>query len=742
MLKLIKYLKPFTWIIVVIFALLFGQAMADLALPGYMAKIVNVGISANGIENAVPQVIRASELDKIDLFLSDADKAIVLNNYQLLDKTSLTADDYAKDVKKYPGLAESPIYVLSANPPDTVKTLDGIFSKPIFLVSAIEQEGIAALSGNTTQQLPEGTDPFTVISQMPAANLEAIRDKAYETIKALPPTALTAASTGYLIIEYNIIGMSLTSIQTKYILHVGGLMLLITLAGAIASLAVGFLSARVASGLARNLRQRIFTRVESFSNAEFDKFSTASLITRSTNDITQVQMLLVMLFRIAFYAPIIGIGGIIKVLGSEASMSWIIAAAVIAILMMIGIMLIVVVPKFKLIQKLVDKLNLVTREILSGLMVIRAFNTQKHEEEKFDTANKDLTKLGLFISRVTVLMMPVMMLIMNVVMILIVWVGAYKVDAGTVQIGDMMAFMQYAMQIIMSFFMVSMVFVMMPRALVSIQRISEVLETEPAIKDPTQPRKFTGGTKGQIEFKNVSFRYPSAEVDLLKNVSFTIKAGQTVAVIGSTGSGKSTLINLIPRFYDVTGGSIMMDGVDIREVSQHDLREKIGYVSQKTLLFSGTIGSNIRYANEAATDTEVENFARTAQALEFIKQNSAGMETVVSQGGSNFSGGQKQRLSIARALAKKPELFIFDDSFSALDYTTDAALRRALRNETANASVMIVTQRISTIMGSDQIIVLDNGKVVGIGKHRDLLATCEVYREIAQSQLSREELSQ
>jgi ATP-binding cassette subfamily B multidrug efflux pump len=741
MLKLLKHLKPFTWAIVIIFALLFGQAMSDLALPGYMAKIVNVGISANGIENAVPRAIRASELDKINLFLSDSDKALVLNNYLLLDKALLSADDYAKDVKKYPGLADGQIYVLNTGDKATINTLNGIFTKPIFLVSGIEQKGMAAFAGST-EQLPEGTDPFTVIAQMPAIKLEELRNKAYETLSALPVNALSSSATGYLIVEYNSIGMSLTSIQTKYILRVGGIMLLITLAGAAASLAVGFLSARVASALARNLRQRIFTRVESFSNTEFDKFSTASLITRSTNDITQVQMLMVMLFRIAFYAPIIGIGGIIKVIGSEASMTWIIAAAVMAILMMIGIMLIVVVPKFKIVQKLVDKLNLVTREILSGLMVIRAFNTQKHEEAKFDTANKDLTKLNLFISRVTVLLMPVMMLIMNVVMILIVWVGAYQIDAGKVQIGDLMAFMQYTMQIIMAFFMVSMVFVMLPRAVVSFQRINEVLDTEPTIKDPAKPRKFTGGTKGQIEFKNVSFRYPSAEVDLLKNISFTIKPGETVAVIGSTGSGKSTLINLIPRFYDVTGGSIMMDGMDIREVSQHDLREKIGYVSQKTLLFSGTIGSNIRYANEAATDAEVENFARTAQALEFIKQNQTGMETVVSQGGANFSGGQKQRLSIARALAKKPELFIFDDSFSALDYTTDAALRRALRKETSNASVMIVTQRISTIMGSDQIIVLDNGKVVGIGKHRDLLATCEVYREIAQSQLSREELSQ
>jgi ATP-binding cassette subfamily B protein len=504
---------------------------------------------------------------------------------------------------------------------------------------------------------------------------------------------------------------------------------------------VGFFSARVAAGLGRNLRQQIFTRVENFSNTEFDKFSTASLITRSTNDITQIQMLLVMLFRTVFYAPILGVGGIIKVIGHEASMSWIIAAAVMAILGMIGVMLIVVVPRFKIVQKLVDKLNLVTREILSGLMVIRAFNTQKREEEKFDVANKDLTKTNLFISRVTVLLMPVMMLVMNVVMITIVWIGAHQVDAGKIQVGDMMAFMQYTMQIIMSFFLVSMVFVMLPRAIVSVQRINEVLDTEPVIRDPQKPRQYNGNVKGQIDFKDVYFRYPGAEDDLLKKINFTVTPGQTTAIIGSTGCGKSTLVNLIPRFYDVTGGQLLVDGIDVREVSQHDLREKIGYVSQKTLLFSGTIASNIRYANEAATDADLEKFARTAQAMDFVKESEGGFNSVVSQGGSNLSGGQKQRLSIARALAKQPEIFIFDDSFSALDYTTDAALRKALRKETNNATVLIVTQRISTIMGSDQIVVLDHGEIVGIGRHQELMDSCEVYREIAQSQLSKEELA-
>ncbi|MFA5309712.1 MAG: ABC transporter ATP-binding protein [Dehalococcoidales bacterium] len=740
MINLIKHLKPFIWSIVIIFALLFVQAMTDLALPGYMADIVNVGIQSSGIQNAVPQAIRASEYDKVTLFMSDSDKAEVAGSYLLLDKQTLSPDDYTKYVAKYPDLANEPIYILNTGDNAIISQLNDIFSKPIFLVVAIEQQGISGFTGSAVD-IPEGTDPFTFIADMPPSDLEALRTTAYERITALPDSIITQSSTGYLVQEYDVLGMSLASIQTRYILGVGGLMLLITLLGAACSVAVGFLSARVASALARNLRQQIFTRVEDFSNTEFDKFSTASLITRSTNDITQVQMLLVMLFRVVFYAPILGIGGIIRVIGSEASMTWIIAAAVMAILGMIGVMLIVVVPRFRIVQKLVDKLNLVTREILSGLMVIRAFNTQKREEGKFDVANKDLTKINLFISRVTVLLMPLMMLIMNVVMIAIIWIGAHQVDAGNIQVGDMMAFMQYTMQIIMAFFMVSMVFVMLPRALVSVQRINEVLETEPVINDPPRPHQYDGSLKGQIEFKNVVFRYPGAEDDLLKDISFTVKPGHTAAIIGSTGCGKSTLVNLIPRFYDVTGGSILVDGIDVREVTQHDLRDKIGYVAQKTLLFSGTIGSNIRYANEAATDADLEKFAGTAQAMDFVKESEGGFATVVSQGGANLSGGQKQRLSIARALAKRPEIFIFDDSFSALDYTTDAALRKALRKETDHATVLIVTQRISTIMGSDQIIVLDHGEIVGIGKHRELMETCEVYREIAQSQLSKEELS-
>jgi ATP-binding cassette subfamily B multidrug efflux pump len=708
LIKLIKHLKPFTWSIVLIFALLFGQAMTDLALPGYMADIVNTGIQGNGIENAVPEAMRSSTYDKLTAVMDESDKAEAASYYLLLDKETLSESDYSKYVEEYPALANEDIYKLNTDDSKAIDSLDTIFTKAIIAGMTQGQEGLPAPSDD--QQV-------------------------FDNIVRQAAQAMIA-------MEYEAIGIDLAGIQSTYILRVGGIMLLYTLLGALASVTVGYLSARVASGLARNLRKQIFTRVEDFSNTEFDKFSTASLITRSTNDITQVQLLLVMLFRIAFYAPILGIGGVIKVVTGGASMSWIIAAAVMAMLTLIGIMLIVAVPKFKIIQKLIDKVNLATRQMLSGIMVIRAFNTQQYEEQKFDDANKDLTKTQLFITRVIVFLMPALNFVMNVVMISIIWMGAHQVEAGAMQVGDIMAFTQYTMQIIMAFMMVSMVFVMMPRAIVSTQRINEVLDTEPVIKDPKSPSKFNGDIKGQVEFRDVSFRYPSAEDDLLKNITFTAKSGQTTAIIGSTGSGKSTLINLIPRFYDVTDGSILVDGLDIREVTQHDLREKIGYVSQKTLLFSGTIASNIRYANENASDKELENFAKTAQALDIIKENELGFDTAVSQGGANLSGGQKQRLAIARALASKPEIFIFDDSFSSLDYTTDAALRKALRRETKKeATVLIVTQRISTIMNSDQIVVLDKGEIVGIGSHKELMESCEVYREIAESQLTEEELS-
>ncbi|UCC16929.1 MAG: ABC transporter ATP-binding protein, partial [Dehalococcoidales bacterium] len=569
-----------------------------------------------------------------------------------------------------------------------------------------------------------------------------IRDTATRLIENLPEGLKEQATVAYIATRYEAISMDTGSVQTGYILRVGLLMLLITLGSAAASVAVGFLSARVAAGMGRDVRRQLFEKVESFSSAEFDRLSTASLITRSTNDITQIQMLMVMLFRVVFYAPILGVGGVIKVIGADQSMIWIIAAAVGLVLTLIIVLIIVAVPRFQTIQTFIDKLNLVTREILSGMMVIRAFNTQEHEEKRFDVANADLTKVNLFINRVLVFLMPALMLIMNGVMLLIIWVGARQIDAGTIQVGDIMAFMQYAMQIIMAFLMISMVFIMLPRAIVSAVRISEVLETDPVITDSEQPQELLQEKKGVVEFRDVSFRYPGAEDDVLKHITFTAMPGQTTAFIGSTGSGKSTLINLIPRFYDVTGGEILVDGVDVRKARQHDLRDRIGYVPQKAVLFSGTVESNIRYANENATDEEVKKYIRTAQAEDFIKTKENSRSLDIAQGGTNLSGGQKQRLAIARALAKYPEIYIFDDSLSALDYRTDRALRRALKKETADATVLIVTQRVSTVMSADQILVLDDGEVAGIGTHKQLMKDCEVYQEIATSQLSAEELSQ
>ncbi|MDD5190338.1 MAG: ABC transporter ATP-binding protein [Dehalococcoidales bacterium] len=737
--KLLKHMKPFIWPIIAIFVLLFAQAMSDLSLPSYMARIVNVGIGQNGVETAVPEAISQTEYNKIALFMTGAEKAQVDADYRLLEKQSISPADYAIYVKTYPQLANYPIYLLNTKVKTELNQLDVIFGKTIPVVAAIEQNGLAAYG--STIQIPAGVDPFTVIAQLPPAQLEVIRTAAGEQTKTVSATLLKQYSTIYISAQYKALGRDIGGIQTGFMLKIGMFMLLLTVASAGCSIIVGYLSSKIASGMGRNIRLQLFKKVESFSNTEFDKFSTASLITMSTNDITQIQMLMVMLFRIVFYAPIMGVGGVIKVIGADSSMLWIIGAAVGALLTMMVVMFVVVVPKFETLQKFIDKLNLAMREILTGLMVIRAFNTQKHEEQKFDKVNSDLTKVSLFVNRVMVFLMPVMMLIMNGVVVLIVWIGAHQINAGAMQIGDMMAFMQYAMQIIFSFLMVSIVFVMLPRASVSAVRISEVLETEPIINDPAKPETYTANKKGLVEFKNVSFRYPGAEDDVLAHITFTARPGQTTAFIGSTGSGKTTLINLIPRFYDVTEGQVLIDGLDVRQVTQHDLREKIGYVSQKAVLFSGTVESNIKYANENASAADVAKFAETAQAAEFIKGNEKGYAMEVSQGGTNLSGGQKQRLAIARALAKQPEIYIFDDSLSALDYKTDVALRQALKKETADATVLIVTQRVSTIMNADKIVVLDNGKIAGIGTHADLIKESSVYREIALSQLSKEELA-
>ena len=740
MLKLIKPLKPFIWLILVIFILLYAQAMADLSLPGYMADIVNIGIQQNGIDNAVPRAIEAVEYEKLSLFMTEQEKSRVDASYLLLERQTLGENEYKEYLEDYPALVDTSIYVLKTDTKTEIDELDAIFATIIPIINGIEQQGLAAY-GDGDMEIPDDIDPFTLITQMPAEQIEEIRTTATQFIKNLPEGLREQATIAYIATRYEAIGLDTGGVQTGYILRVGLLMLLITFGSAAASVAVGFLSARIAAGMGRDVRRQLFEKVESFSSAEFDRLSTASLITRSTNDITQIQMLMVMLFRVVFYAPILGVGGVIKVIGADQSMIWIIAAAVGLVLTLIIVMIFIAVPKFQSIQTFVDKLNLVTREMLSGLMVIRAFNAQEHEEKRFDVANADLTKVNLFINRVLVFLMPALMLIMNGVMLLIIWVGAGQIDAGSIQVGDIMAFMQYAMQIIMAFLMVSMVFIMLPRAIVSAVRISEVLETDPVIIDPEKPQELQPDKKGVVEFRDVSFRYPGAEDDVLKHITFTAMPGQTTAFIGSTGSGKSTLINLIPRFYDVTKGEILVDGVDVRNAQQHDLRDRIGYVPQKAVLFSGTVESNVRYANEDATDEEVKKYIRTAQAEDFIRSKERSRSLDIAQGGTNLSGGQKQRLAIARALAKRPEIYIFDDSLSALDYRTDRALRQALKKETVDATVLIVTQRVSTVMSADQILVLDEGEVAGIGTHKQLMKDCEVYQEIAMSQLSAEELA-
>jgi ATP-binding cassette, subfamily B, multidrug efflux pump len=741
MLNLIKHLKPFSWQIAIIFCLLFGQAMTDLTLPDYMSRIINVGVQQNGIENPAPDVVRSAEMFKLQILMSDHDRAIVNLHYRLLDKSDLPSEEYANLVKQYPVLSSEPLYVLKTEARPSIPELNNIFGKPEMIVYMVEKNGIGAMIGGGVPALPAGMDPFQYFSQLPAAQQASIRDMMLQRLSAIPERSVRQTAVSFVYDEYTAIGVDTAKVQISYIARIGGLMLLLALLGVVASITVGLISARIAAAFARNTRQRVFKKVENFSNAEFDKFSTASLITRSTNDITQLQMVLIMLLRVVFYAPIIGVGGIIKALGENVNMSWIIAAAVVAQLLLIVTVFTIAVPKFKIMQKLVDRLNLVTREILTGLMVVRAFNTQSWELSKFDKANTDLNNTNLFINKVMVFMMPVMMLIMNGVMLLIIWFGARQIDAGAMQVGNMMAFMQYTVQILMAFMMVSMIFIMLPRAGVSANRISEVLETKLTIVDPIQPLQTGSGVKGSVEFQNVCFKYPGADEYVLKDINFTVKPGQTTAFIGGTGSGKSTLINLILRFYDVTEGRILLDNLDVRDVTQHSLRHKIGYVPQKSTLFSGTVENNIKYGNEAASDSDVEKAAAIAQALEFINSSENGFKAEIAQAGANLSGGQKQRLSIARALAKKPEIYIFDDSFSALDFKTDAELRRALRKETDEATVLIVGQRISTIMNADSIVVLEDGRIAGTGTHQELMETCEVYRELALSQLTKEELA-
>ena len=745
MLRLKRYLKPYLLLILLTIALLFIQANADLALPDYMSKIVNNGIQQGGVENAVPKAIRQSEMDKIFLFMNADKKTLILGNYSLVDKNS---PDNASFVKQFPQLANEPIYVLKTIDKTTTSQLNPVMGKALLVVSSIEQMMVdpakaAALSqslGFDISKLPTGMDVFTLLSKVPATQREQITSSIDAKFNTLGEKMVIQMAVGTVKNEYTALGMDTSKVQSNYILNTGILMLLLSLLSGVCTIIVGYLSAKAAAGSSRDLRKDLFKKVESFSNTEFDKFSTASLITRSTNDITQIQMVVIMIMRMVFYAPIIAVGGIIRAIGKSSSMWWIIALAVIILISIIIIVFSISLPKFKIIQSLIDRLNLVTRENLSGMMVIRAFNKQEFEEKRFDKANKDLTSTSLFVNRVMVVMMPVMMLIMNGLTILIIWVGSHQVAQTTMQVGDMMAFMQYAMQIVFSFLMLSFMFIIIPRASVSAGRIADVLETKAVINDAQNPKSFNQPFSGTIEFRNVCFRYPDALEDVLHDITFTAQPGQTTAFIGSTGSGKSTIVNLIPRFYDVTDGAVYVDDVDIREVRQSDLRDKIGYIPQKGLLFSGTIESNLRYADENATLETMREATDIAQASEFIYEKEEGLSAEISQGGSNVSGGQKQRLSIARALVKKPPIYIFDDSFSSVDFMTDLALRKALQEKTSESTVLIVTQRVSTIKNADQIIVLDEGSVVGKGNHQELMKTCQTYREIALSQLSLEEL--
>ncbi len=751
MFKLIKYLKNSVVPIIIIIGLLVVQAVCDISLPDYTSNIVNVGIQQGGVEKVTPEVIRKSQLDKLELFISEEDRIEIKSNYTLLDKDSLSDEEYNKYVKKYPSLENEGVYKLTTKKKDkeTIEKLNEIFARPMLVVQGFESdsEESKAMKAAIIAEFPpnmgidENADILEVISQLPQEQRDTMMKDIDKNFENLPNTMIDQAAISYVKNEYNNIGMNIDKMQTNYLLYTGGLMILIALLSMVATVTVGFIGARVAANLGKNLRSKVFSKVIGFSNAELDKFSTASLITRSTNDIQQIQMLMVMLLRVVFYAPILGIGGVIKVLNTETSMAWIIVVAVVAISVVVIVLFTAVMPRFKRVQKLVDRVNLVTREILTGMMVIRAFSTERHEEKRFDKANNDLTKNNLFVNRTMALMMPTMMLIMNGITILIVWNGSHSIDAGTMQVGDMMAFIQYTMQIIMAFLMISMVSVMLPRATVSAGRIDEVLSTEYVVKDPVAPIKLEEDKKGVLKFNNVSFKYPNAEENVLSNITFTAMPGETTAFIGSTGSGKSTLINLVPRFYDVTEGEIFLDGVDIRKVSQHDLREKIGYIPQKGVLFSGTIESNLKYSGKSITDKDMIKAAEIAQATDFIKGTKESYNTEISQGGTNVSGGQKQRLSIARAIAKKPEVYIFDDSFSALDFKTDAALRKSLKKETLNSTVLIVAQRISTILHAEQIIVLEEGRIAGIGTHNELMKTCDVYKQIALSQLSKEELA-
>ena len=751
MLKVLKNLKNSLGAVIIIVILLCVQASTDLALPDYTSKIVNVGIQAGGIESPVPGVISKEDMNSLLVFTDKDDE--ILENYTLVGETQSNHEE--KSIKKYFGndyeVQADTIYVLKDIDEEQEENLIGIIVDPLMEMTTITNEETAKqIKDKLVQNVPEeqkqyikNMDLMEMIEQMPEEQREQVLAEFTKRIEEMNDSIKEQAAISSVKQVYINVGADTDKIQNDYILKTGLQMLGIALITMVCAVTIMLLSSRVAAKLGKTLREKVFKKVTSFSNAELNEFSTASLITRSTNDVQQIQQLITLLFRVVVYAPIIGIGGFIRVLTStDSSMAWIIGIAIVAILFIVGTLFAIAMPKFKKLQDLIDKLNEVSREILTGLPVIRAFNKEKKEEARFEVANKDLMKANLFVNKAMSMMMPMLMFIMNSIMILIVWVGGHNVDQGVMQVGDMMAFIQYTIQIVMAFLMISMISIMLPRASVSARRINEVLEAESSIKDKKETKKFDPSKKGLVEFKNVSFRYPDADTEILEDINFTAEPGKITAIIGSTGSGKSTVVNLIPRFYDVTGGELCIDGVNVKDVSQKDLRDIIGFVPQKGVLFSGTIESNIKYSDENMSDERMVEAAEIAQATEFINEKENKYKDPIAQGGGNVSGGQKQRLSIARAIAKDPEIFVFDDSFSALDFKTDSKLREALSTKTENKTVIIVAQRISTILNADQIIVLEEGKMVGIGTHEELMKNNETYRQIALSQLSEEELGE
>jgi len=769
MIRLIRYLKGSVPSVLAILALLFLQAYCDLSLPSYTSDIVNVGIQEGGVSESVPNVIRSGEMEKILLFVRDDDRNTILNDYEEITRDTTDDDVWQEDVKKWPVLAEENIYRLKDSvtaDENSRQELKSSMDKAILLVYTFESSNdmASSMTENMKQEMEaqteqamagmpeaavtaakqqiEDADIFTLIGKMPEESRGMMLDKIDEQLGTIQDSIVSQTASSYIRGEYAAIGIDVDAIRSAYIRNTGIRMLQLAALGAAAAILVGLLGSRVAAKTGRNLRSNVSRKVIQFSSHEFDEFSTASLITRSTNDIQQIQTVIVMMLRIVLYAPILGIGGVIRVFQIDTSMTWIIGLAVIVIIMIVLVLFLTVMPRFKKMQSQVDRLNLVSREILTGIPVIRAFTTEKYEEGRFDKANRDLTDTNLFVNRVMSCMMPTMMLVMNLICVLIVWKGGHEISAGQMQVGNLMAFIQYTMQIILSFLMICLISIILPRASVAAERIDQVLHSKTTVNDREDPDHLPADNSGAVQFDHVSFRYPGAEEDVLHDLSFTARPGETTAVIGSTGSGKSTLVNLIPRFYDVTDGSIRIDNVDIRDITQHELRDQLGFVPQKGVLFSGTIASNIAYGKEGADEAEIKEAAEIAQASEFIDGTSSGYESYISQGGSNVSGGQKQRLSIARAIARRPKIYVFDDSFSALDYKTDVTLRNALRPITTNSTVIIVAQRISTILHANQILVLDDGRIAGIGRHEELMKNCEVYRQIALSQLSEKELAQ